>query len=36
MQQEPVDVWKVWEDNEAFHLLLASYAEDVYKRQVKE
>ena len=28
MQQEPVDVWKVWEDNEAFHLLLASYADN--------
>lgn len=28
MQQEPVDVWGVWEDNEQFHLLLASYADN--------
>ena len=28
MQLEPVDVWRVWEDNEQFHLLLASYADN--------
>lgn len=28
MKQEPVDVWRVWEDNEEFHLLLASYADN--------
>ena len=28
MQLEPMDVWRVWEDNEQFHLLLASYADN--------